>query len=132
MLSSSVNRAAGPKGLFYSVAHSTTVEVVEMTRRNSYEPYVYIPGSTVLSKEYKSLTPHTRQLYSYLILRWGGKEEWFSYSYKEIHDDSGYADMTIARGIRALAEVGFIEYKHGGLELNHNMYRLEQSWLNSK
>ena len=91
--------------------------------------YVYIPGSTVLSDQYKSLTPHARQLYSYLILKWGGGEREFSYSYKQIYNDSGYADKTITKCIRALERVGFIEYEHGGLEKNSNVYQLNMEWL---
>lgn len=100
-----------------------------MEKRKPYKPYVFIPGTTVLSDQYKSLTPHARQLYSYLILKWGGGEGEFSYSYREIRRDSGYADKTITKGIRALAKAGFIEYKHGGLELNHNIYQLDMDWL---
>lgn len=98
----------------------------------SYEPYMLITESTVLSEEFKSLTPHTRLLYGYLIMRWAGGKEWFSYSYREIRKDTGYADMTISRGIKALEMIGFIEYVYGGLELNHNKYRLSPDWLRRK
>ena len=100
-----------------------------MANDEAREHYVFIPSHTVLSEEYKSLTPHTRQLYTYLILRRAGKDEWFSYSYTEIHEDSGYADKTITASIRALAREGFMKCKHGGLELNHNIFKLDATRL---
>lgn len=93
------------------------------------EHYVYIPESTLLHDKYKSMSVYSRQLYSYLICKRAGRDDWFSYSYKQIHEDSGYYDPMITKGIRQLSSVGFIEYKHGGLMLNHNKYYLEPSWL---
>lgn len=94
------------------------------------EHYVFIPESTLLYEPFKALRVHSRLLYSYLILRRAGNnDDWFSYSYKEIRQDSGYRFEMIAKGIKELSLIGFIEYRHGGLELNHNLYYLTPSWL---
>jgi len=93
------------------------------------EHYVYIPESTMLHDKYKALKPHTKLLYSYLILRRAGRDDWFSYSYKEIRTDSALRFEMIAVGVKQLSKGGFIEYQHGGLELNHNMYYLDPAWL---
>jgi len=93
------------------------------------EHYVYIPKSTLFHDKYKGLCQHAKVLYNYLIVRRHGRDDWFSYSYKEIKKDSGLRNDMIAKSIKQLAAVKFMEYEHGGLELNHNMYYLEPSWL---
>ena len=64
-----------------------------------------------------------------MIVRREGKDAWFSYSYREIGKDAGFRPKTIASSIRQLSDAGFIEYKHGGLELNHNTYYLDPEYL---
>lgn len=94
-----------------------------------HEHYVFIPKSTLFHKKYQGLCPHAKVLYNYLIVRRHGKDEWFSYSYKEIKKDSGLWNDMIAKSVKQLVAATFMEYKHGGLELNHNIYYLEPSWL---
>lgn len=93
------------------------------------EHYAFIPESTLISDKFKSLRPHARLLYIYMAWKRHGIDEPFTYSYKEIRKDTGYKFDTIARSIRQLAAVGFIEYKHGGLEVNKNIYYMVLAWL---
>ncbi len=91
--------------------------------------YAFIPETTLLSDEFKALKPHARLLYAYMGCKRAGKDEWFTYPYKEIRQDTGYKFNTIASCIRQLKARGFMQYKHGGLEVNSNNYYLEPSWL---
>jgi hypothetical protein len=93
------------------------------------EHYVFIPESTLLCAEFKAIKPHARLLYAYLICKRAGKDDWFTYPYKAIRDDSGYRYETISKCIKQLAKAGFMEYQHGGLEQNRNKYYLIPSWL---
>jgi len=68
-------------------------------------------------------------LFIYLAVRRKGKDASFAYSYREILRDSGMVFRTISRGIKQLAKAGFIEYEHGGLMLNHNIYYIDPGWL---
>lgn len=91
--------------------------------------YVHIPKSTLLSPEFKSLRPHARLLYTYMICKRHGVDAPFVYSYREIRQDAGFKRKTIASCIRQLERVGFLTYEHGGLEGNNNSYTLNKEWL---
>lgn len=91
--------------------------------------YAFIPEATLLSDKYKRLRPHARLLYVYMAWKRHGADEWFTYSYKEIRKDTRYKFDTIASCIRQLVVEGLIEYEHGGLEVNRNVYYMEPSWL---
>ena len=94
------------------------------------EPFAFIPEHTLLSEGYKRLGRSSKLLFVYLALRRKGVDRSFTYSYKEIKGDSGQTYNTIAKSIRELAEAGFVEYEHGGLELNPNRYYIPSGWLN--
>lgn len=91
--------------------------------------YAFIPKTTLHSDKYKELTTHAKLLYVFMACQRKGQDEWFTYSYTEIRKDTGYKYNTIADCIRKLSAKGFIEYKHGGLEVNNNIYYMEPSWL---
>ena len=86
--------------------------------------FVFIPKVTLVSDEFKALKKHSRLLYVYMVARRAGVDDWFSYSYKEMRQDSGYRYGTISGCIKELSQAGLVQYKHGGLELNHNIYYL--------
>ena len=91
--------------------------------------FAFLPRSTLTDPLFKALKKSTRLLYAYMVARRAGVDDWFAYSYADIRVDSGYRFESIADGIRELSAGGFLEYKHGGVELNHNRYKLESSWL---
>ncbi len=95
----------------------------------SKQHYAFIPKTTLVSKQYKSLKKNARLLYVYIEAKRAGRDEPFTYSYKEMREDGGFRYETIAACIRDLEKVGLLEYEHGGLELNHNHYYIEKSWL---
>lgn len=91
--------------------------------------YAFIPRTTLTHEKYRALKKNARLLYIYMAAKRAGIDDWFSYSYKEIRADSGYRYATISDSIRRLSIAEFLKYEHGGLELNHNRYYLEPSWL---
>lgn len=91
--------------------------------------YAFIPKTTLVSKQYKSMKKNTRLLYVYMVARRAGRDEHFPYSYKEMREEGGFRYEMIADAIRELRAGGFLEYEHGGLELNHNNYYLDPAWL---
>lgn len=95
----------------------------------SDQRYAFIPRSTLVSERYKSLKKSSRLLYAYLIAERAGRDARFPYSYKDMRKDSGYRYEILAICIKELEQAGFLDYEHGGLELNHNNYYLEPSWL---
>jgi hypothetical protein len=91
--------------------------------------YAFIPEETLLHPEYRKLRATSRLLFVYMANRRAGADTWFSYSYTQIRKDSRLTYNTIAGGIRELETPGFIEHKHGGLEVNHNMFFIPKHWL---
>ena len=95
----------------------------------SNEHYAFIPEHTIQDPSFRKLRPNSRLLFVYLVAKSKGYSEAFSYSYKEIRKDSRMGYQTISACIKELAKEGFIEYKHGGLELNYNNYTIPAYWL---
>ncbi len=93
------------------------------------EPFVFLPEHTLLAEEYKGLKRGSKILFIYLVLRRRGQDEEFTYSYKEIRADTGQTYNTISQGIKELEKEGMLKYKHGGLEVNHNIYYIPPDWL---
>lgn len=91
--------------------------------------YAFIPKSTLVSDQFRLLKKNARLLYVYMIAKRAGRDEPFTYSYKEMRKDGGFRYETIADCIRDLEKAGLLEYEHGGLELNHNHYYIDKSWL---
>ena len=91
--------------------------------------YAFLPETTMQAEEFKALTTHAKLLLFYMTCRRYGRDEWFTYTYKDIHDDTGYRPKTIANCIRQLSTKGFLEYEHGGLEAHKNEYKLNMEWM---
>lgn len=83
----------------------------------------------MISERYKDLSPHAKTLYNYLILKRAGRNKSFAYSYKDIREDTGLTNDMIAKGNRELVDGKFMRYRHGGLEVNQNVYYLYPRWL---
>jgi len=91
--------------------------------------YAFLPETTLQADEFKALTTHAKLLLFYMTCRRYGRDEWFTYPYKDIRNDTGYRPETIAKCIRQLSTKGFLEYEHGGLEANSNRYKLNMAWM---
>ena len=91
--------------------------------------YAFLPETTLKSDNYRELTTHAKLLFVFMACKCKGQAEPFTYSYTEIREDTGYKRKTIAACIRQLQAKGFIKYRHGGLQGNHNNYKVEISWL---
>ena len=91
--------------------------------------FAFIPEETLLSQHYKSLCVHAKALYPYMVARRAGVDLPFTYTYQEIKQDTGFRNDMISKSITELEKEGFLEYEHGGLEGNRNLYHLVDSWL---
>ena len=91
--------------------------------------FAFIPEDTLLSENYKKLCVHAKALYPYMVARRAGVDLEFDYPYEDIRQDTGFRYEMIRKSIGDLEAAGLLEYRHGGLERNRNMYRLVDSWL---
>ena len=91
--------------------------------------FAFIPQSTVNSKQLNSLAPTTRWVYVVMVAERRGREESFTFTYKEIKDITGFSQATIRKAIKQLDANDFLSYEHGGLERNPNQYILNGDWL---
>lgn len=91
---------------------------------SDYGHYAYIPKRTTHSKELNELPTSARWLYVVMIAERGGAENTFRFPYREIREITGFSKTTIRKAIQALDKAGYLDYKHGGLEQNPNMYEL--------
>lgn len=91
--------------------------------------YAFLPKTTVCSQELNALPFSARWLYIIMVAERHGVDQPFALPYKEIATVTGMTRPTISRAIKALAGAGFLQYEHGGLECNPNVYELESDWL---
>lgn len=91
--------------------------------------FAFIPEDTLLSQEYRSLCIHAKALYPYMVARRAGIDLPFNYPYREMRRDTGMRNDMIQKSIKDLDRAGFLEYEHGGLEWNKNVYHLADRWL---
>lgn len=91
--------------------------------------YALISQSTAHSEQLNSLPFSTRWLYVVMVAERGGLRYPFRMSYKKIEQITGMNPSTIRQGIKLLTSNGFLDYEHGGLERNPNLYMLNEKWL---
>lgn len=91
--------------------------------------YALIPQTTTHSKEINALPLSARWLYAVMIAERGGLRHPFEMSYKKIQEITGMNPSTIRSAIKLLNNSGFLDYEHGGLEKNPNLYILNEEWL---
>ena len=95
----------------------------------SNQYYAFIPQATVNSKELNKLPVTARWIYVVMIAEGHGLDAPFQIPYKRIHAITGFSTSTICRGIKELVRGKFMQYDHGGLEQNPNVYELNTDWL---
>ncbi len=91
--------------------------------------YAFIPQTTVYSKELNALPATARWVYVIMVAEDHGLYAPFQIPYKRIHSITGFSTSTIHRAVEDLVNGGFMEYDHGGLEQNPNVYELNTEWL---
>lgn len=91
--------------------------------------YALIPQTTTHSKKLNSLPLSARWLYAVMVAERGGLQRPFKMSYKKIEKITGMNPSTIRIGIKLLDSNDFLDYEHGGLEKNPNLYTLNERWL---
>lgn len=90
--------------------------------------YAFIPKRTAHSKELNSLPVTTRWLYVVMVAERGYKRP-FRFTYVDMERITGFAPATVRQGVKLLSQNGYLEYEHGGLERNPNVYDLNDDWL---
>ena len=91
--------------------------------------YALIPQTTTHSALLNSFPFSTRWLYAVMVAERGGLKYPFRMPYKKIEQVTGMNPSTIRQGIKLLTNNGFLDYEHGGLEGNPNLYMLNERWL---
>jgi len=91
--------------------------------------YAFIPKRTTHSKELNALPVTARWLYAVMVAERGGFDSRFRFPYGKIREVTGFSRTTIRKAIKALDNAGYLDYEHGGLEQNPNMYDLNQEPL---
>jgi len=91
--------------------------------------YAFIPQTTVNSKELNSIPATARWIYVVMVAERHGLDAPFEIPYTEIRRITGFSKPTISQAITELETIGFLEYEHGGLECNPNVYDLDAGWL---
>lgn len=86
--------------------------------------YAFIPKRTTHSKELNALPVTARWLYTVMAAERGGFDNSFRFPYTKIREITGFSKTTIRKAVKALDEAGYLDYEHGGLEQNPNMYDL--------
>lgn len=91
--------------------------------------YAFIPQATVNSKELNSIPATARWIYVVMVAERHGLDATFEISYTEIRRITGFSKPTISQAIKELVAIGVLDYEHGGLECNPNVYDLNADWL---
>lgn len=91
--------------------------------------FALIPQTTVFSKELNALSASTRWIYVVMIAERHGLDAPFRIPYWRISEITGFTDPTIRQAVKDLDAAGFLNYEHGGLERNPNIYDLDKQWL---
>ena len=91
--------------------------------------FAFIPKRTTHSKDLNALPVSARWLYTVMVAERGGLKEPFEFSYTDIKKITGFARTTIRRAVKDLDAAGFLDYEHGGLECNPNIYELDDNRL---
>jgi hypothetical protein len=86
--------------------------------------FAFIPKRTTHSKDMNALPVSARWLYVIMVAERGGLDASFKFPYREIRNITGFSTATIRQAVIALDKAGYLDYEHGGLEQNPNMYNL--------
>lgn len=90
--------------------------------------YAFIPKTTTHSKKLNSLPVTARWLYVVMIAERGYSRP-FRFTYVDMQKITGFSPTTVRQAVKLLDENGFLDYEHGGLERNPNVYELVDGWL---